>query len=120
MKKIDKINEIIERVREKGITAYVISKNTKISQAGIGKILNRSSKNPRELTVDAIYSYLFSNDEDKTQRGISERDINKVRKWLTDNEDELLADKGISNWLKLKILQANEDAFLRLKLQDKD
>ncbi|MCG8213596.1 S24 family peptidase [Tenacibaculum finnmarkense genomovar finnmarkense] len=60
-KKEHTINKIIDYVEENNVSAYSIAQNTKLSEAGIGKILNKSSKNPRDLTVEAIYNYLFNN-----------------------------------------------------------
>ena len=67
--KQEKIEKIISHVKKSGISAYAISKNTKLTEAGIGKILNKSSKNPRDLTVDALFRYLFG--------GVNE--VNKVK-----------------------------------------
>ena len=59
LSKSQKLNKIINHVKEEGISAYSISKATNISEAGLGKILNKVSKNPQERTVDVIYNYLF-------------------------------------------------------------
>ncbi len=58
--KQEKLKKIIIYVEDNDISAYEIAKNTKLTEAGIGKILNKVSKNPREMTVDAIYNYLFA------------------------------------------------------------
>jgi len=57
-----KVREIIDYVEKNNISAYSIAKATKVSEAGVGKILNKSSKNPRDLTIDAIHSFLFKED----------------------------------------------------------
>ena len=57
-----KVKEIIDYVEKNNISAYSIAKATKVSEAGIGKILNKSSKNPRDLTIDAIYYFLFESE----------------------------------------------------------
>ncbi|MFX1614850.1 hypothetical protein JZ925_08295 [Riemerella anatipestifer] len=54
-KKLDEIFRIIDKYK---VTNYEISKNTGISEAGLGSITNRETKNPRELTVNSIYNYL--------------------------------------------------------------
>lgn len=62
--KEQKIEEIISFVKSNEITAYSIAKATGISEAGIGKILNKLSKNPRNITIDTIYKFLFSNQKE--------------------------------------------------------
>ncbi len=57
--KEEKLQKIIDYVEKNDVSAYEIAKNTKLTEAGIGKILNKKSKQPREITVDEIYKYLF-------------------------------------------------------------
>ena len=65
--KSQKLNKIINQVRIEGISAYRISKATKISEAGLGKILNKISKNPQERTVEALWNYLFKEEEEEEE-----------------------------------------------------
>lgn len=58
--KQDKINKIFDLIEKYHISNYEISKNTGISEAGLGSITNKETKNPREVTVNAIYNYLIS------------------------------------------------------------
>ena len=66
LNKTEKLNRILDIVRKKNISAYSIAKGTGISEAGIGKILNKSSKNPQKTTVDTIYRFLFSEEKPKS------------------------------------------------------
>ena len=82
LSKSQKLNKIINHVKDEGISAYSISKATNISEAGLGKILNKVSKNPQERTVDVIYNYLF-------KEGITE-EIKEVKEFKTLNIDAKL------------------------------
>lgn len=51
---LDKIKSYFE---DTGVTAYEVAQKTGITEAGIGKILNGVSKNPRKNTLDKLLSY---------------------------------------------------------------
>lgn len=55
-----KLAFILEKVEEMKLTAYDIGKKTKLSITGIDKILNGTSKNPQEKTLNTIIDYLES------------------------------------------------------------
>lgn len=55
MEKIEVIKDFIEKYN---VSNYEISKNTGVSEAGLSHIKNGQTKNPRKITVDAIYNYL--------------------------------------------------------------
>lgn len=57
--KQEKLDKIFEILKNEDVTNYEISQNTGISESGLGSITNRETKNPRELTVNAIYEYLM-------------------------------------------------------------
>ncbi|MEZ7496435.1 LexA family transcriptional regulator [Leeuwenhoekiella aequorea] len=52
------LNEILQTIKERGLTAYEIAKATSLTEAGILKIINGESKNPRKSTVDILNSFL--------------------------------------------------------------
>ena len=54
----DMVDQIIKLAENKGVTAYEIAKNTSLSEAGIGKILNGKSKRPHQSSVESILNYL--------------------------------------------------------------
>ena len=56
--KQEKLKIILEKIKQLNISAYEIAKNTSLTEAGIGKILNGSVKNPHENTLDSILKYL--------------------------------------------------------------
>lgn len=55
----EKLKKIIILTELHDITAYEIAKNTTISEAGVGKILNKVSKKPHTNTVNSIYNYVI-------------------------------------------------------------
>lgn len=58
LSKKEKVKFIIEKVTELELTAYEIAKKTKLSASGIDKILDGSSKNPHENTLNLILEFL--------------------------------------------------------------
>jgi hypothetical protein len=64
MEEID-LRRIINTIKDGGITAYEISKNTPLSEAGINKILSGLSTNPRKTTLLVLQDYLFGSREEK-------------------------------------------------------
>ena len=59
------INSIVERIRfafeQKKITAYQIAQSTSLTEVGVNKILNGTSKNPRQTTLDVLVEFLQNN-----------------------------------------------------------
>ena len=56
--KEEKLNFIYHYIENNAISAYKIAKNTGLNEGGVGKILQKKSKNPHKYTVDAIYNFL--------------------------------------------------------------
>lgn len=56
--KKEKLDFIKQKVKELNISAYTISKKINLTEAGIGKILNGTIKNPHESTIDILLLYL--------------------------------------------------------------
>lgn len=54
------LKNIIEEIRNRGLTAYEIAKETTLTEAGINKILNGQSKRPHKGTIDILKDYLYS------------------------------------------------------------
>ena len=102
--KKEKIEKIINHTQKNKIKAYEIAKNTKLTEAGVSKILKKSSKNPRDLTVDEIYNYLFKNKEEHFSKIEDEQQgsekITFVKDNIKINLDEIIAFL-ISNVKKL-------------------
>jgi predicted transcriptional regulator len=56
--KQEKLKIIKDKIKEINISAYEIAKNTSLTEAGIGKIINGTVKNPHENTLNSIIEYL--------------------------------------------------------------
>lgn len=57
------IENIIKTIKDRGLTAYELSKKLPISEVGINKILNGTSQNPRKTTLQVLHNYLFKNQD---------------------------------------------------------
>lgn len=96
--KLDVIFNIIKKFR---VSNYEISKNTSISEAGLGSIVNGCVKNPRDTTVNTIYDYLTNTYANPTLHPTSEQDLPLAT--YVDNQGEgiplipLEAMAGIGN-----------------------
>lgn len=55
-----KLNLIFQIMDSYDVSNYEIAQHTGISEAGLGSIKNGDTKNPREITVNAIYNYLIN------------------------------------------------------------
>lgn len=53
-----RLENIIKEIKDRGITAYKIAESTGLTEVGINKILNGTSKNPREKTLETLENYL--------------------------------------------------------------
>lgn len=93
-KKLEIIFNIISKYK---ISNYEISQNTGISEAGLGSITNGDTKNPRELTVNAIFDYLVKTYTD------SEKVIDTV-----EYENEKIIPIPIDEQISLLIKQNEE------------
>lgn len=101
--KINKLNKIINYVTENNISAYVIAKNTGISEAGVGKILNKVSINPREHNINLIYNYLFiDNNILVLKKDGVEFSIEEIALFVVNNENEFMKIKAFSNMAELR------------------
>lgn len=54
---------IVKTIKDRGYTAYKIAENTNLTEVGINKILNGTSKNPRKSTLEILHNYLFAQEE---------------------------------------------------------
>jgi predicted transcriptional regulator len=108
--KTHKLKRILDHIQKNKISAYSIAKGTKISEAGIGKIINKSSKNPQNSTVDRIYEYLFGLSEKSIKQSYIEVMEAKVPIdiWAlktVENLEELKKHAVFSNIIKLEVSQ---------------
>lgn len=94
MKNQREINEIKALVKSKGVTAYDIAKNTTLTEAGIGKILNGVTKSPHLTTVREILNYLHNYEGDKTgkaEKGNETEAGDEIKR----NSPSLTKEKGV-------------------------
>ncbi|QES93116.1 hypothetical protein F0358_10560 [Empedobacter brevis] len=56
--KFNNLDEILDEIEKRGLTAYKISQETGLTEAGLGKILNRITKKPTKTTLNILNSYL--------------------------------------------------------------
>lgn len=56
--KKEKIQFVLEKVKENEISAYELGKKTGLNISGIERIINGSVKNPHEKTLDIIIDYI--------------------------------------------------------------
>ena len=56
--KKEKVNFVLEKVKEHGISAYELGKKTGLNISGLERILSGSVKNPHEKTLDTMIDYL--------------------------------------------------------------
>lgn len=58
MNKKQKLELVLNLIKEHNFTAYEIGKNTKISTFAVQKIINGDTKNPNETTLDSILEFI--------------------------------------------------------------
>lgn len=52
------IEGIIKEIRQRGLTGYKIAEGTGLTQVGIDKILNGTTKKPTKRTLEILHNYL--------------------------------------------------------------
>ena len=104
MGKID-LDHIIREIKQRGLTAYEISKELPLSEAGINKILSGTSEKPRESTLLLLHNYLFQkNKESVSELGENQISENQIPDFIVENEARLLTNNTFKFWLKSKVL----------------
>lgn len=53
--------KIIAEIKLRGLTGYKIAEDTGLTQVGIDKILNGTTKTPNKKTIEILYNYLYNN-----------------------------------------------------------
>ena len=90
------LKRIINEIKNRGLTAYEISKDLPISEVGINKILNGQSKNPRRSTLILLRNYLF-----KEKEGTVE---NKAQKEPSNERFEDIVARKVSENNRLQLI----------------
>jgi hypothetical protein len=78
--KKEKLLYILEKVKETGYSAHYISKNTDLSEAGVQRILNGTSKSPQKKSLDAIID-LFNLDKNDAKKELEYINIPKIHEF---------------------------------------
>lgn len=91
--KQEKLSKIFEILKNENVSNYEISQNTGISESGLGSITNGETKNPRGLTVNAIYEYLIRKYEN-TGEMLNETEKSDVKITNDENEAEIFINKN--------------------------
>ncbi|AEW85138.1 hypothetical protein B0A78_06775 [Flavobacterium columnare NBRC 100251 = ATCC 23463] len=81
-------NSIILEIKKRGLTGYKIAEKTKLTEVGINKILNGTSKKPRKSTLRILHNYL-----------VNQNDLNQFSK-VNLNTDELFEIDSLKIELK--------------------
>lgn len=105
--KKEKLDFIKEKIKELNISAYTISKKINLTEAGIGKILNGTIKNPHESTIDLLLLYL----EDKVLGSELDKKIHIV-------EEPTPSYEVLNNPLVLCLNEKNKLTLEVIKLQN--
>ncbi|MFK7060020.1 hypothetical protein [Flavobacterium oreochromis] len=97
-------DSIILEIKKRGLTGYKIAEETKLTEVGINKILNGTSKKPRKSTLKILHNYL-ANKNNLNQNSID------------FNNDELFKINSLENELKMAhdtiALLKEQNNFLR-------
>lgn len=56
--KKEKLNFVLEKIQELGLSAYEISNNTNFTEAGVARIIKGISKNPHENSLNELILFL--------------------------------------------------------------
>ena len=108
------LEEILEILESKGVTAYEIAKHTNLTEVGINKIFNRETKKPHKSTIqtldDYINNYVSLNKSLVEETSISyNRPIKEVVVEIVARQDEALKDMLFREFMdKLLYKRLNE------------
>ncbi len=107
--KKEKLLYILEKVKLKGYYAHYISKNAGLSETGVQRRLNRTSKSPQKKSLDAIID-LFNLDKNDGEKEDTYINIPKIYE---------LQEEIITLYREAKILRI-EISRLQLLLEKKN
>lgn len=93
--KKQKIDFIRKLVDEQKITAYVIAKNTDLTESGIQRVLNGITENPHINTVNGIYNYLIRLYPMDVNKSITGPEIEEINESFARNKEEINKQFGL-------------------------
>ncbi len=89
------LNEIIEEIKNRKLTAYKIAeelpKAFALTEVGINKIINGSSKNPRRRTLDILEGYL-QNSYAKLDESLANLDVKESNELLPNKAGNVIEE----------------------------
>lgn len=56
--KEEKLKFVLDKIQELGLSAYEISNNIKMTEAGVARIIKRVAKSPHESSLNELIQYL--------------------------------------------------------------
>ena len=98
--RLNNLEEILEEIEKRGLTAYKISQETTLTEAGLGKIINRITKKPNKATLDILKSYLTNYNANTDSLIKKEEFNNKVLISSDKTIDVLKNNNGNTYYLK--------------------
>ena len=102
------IEEIKKEIKSRGLTGYKIAEDTGLTQVGIDKILNGTTKKPVKKTIDILKNYLnnsyaspikvIDSYKEETSLGVPYYDIDFTASFLSvENNNQTTPDSYISH-----------------------
>lgn len=133
--KEEEVKKIIEAIEDKGLTAYEIAVHTNLTEHGIQKIINGTSKNPHNKTILQLRNFLDNygivRDEniDSLKLNEPEEDYipeyngitdDLVANYIIDNEESLRTNKIFKMWLRGIQADAKSEAIMEFMQKKKE
>lgn len=96
LSKKQKLDFVLKKIQELGLSAYEISNNTKMTEAGVARIIKGVAKSPHESSLNELISFLL-NRTTGTNLDNNSHLINDVK---TNSDTINLEREGFTNCLQ--------------------
>lgn len=103
LSKEGKLKYIIETAKKMDISGYEIAKNSELTESGVNRILNGSTKNPHINTVNSIYNYVLKKMVTTAPGKHEEIEYNLSEETKTLNEPPSKISKAIDSTENLEL-----------------
>ncbi|MFK7049280.1 MULTISPECIES: hypothetical protein [Flavobacterium] len=104
-------NTIILEIKKRGLTGYKIAEETKLTEVGINKILNGTSKKPRKSTLQILHNYLINENKLDQNYNYNEPELNSLKIELKKAYDKISFLKEQNDFLKEQISFYKEKSY---------
>ena len=94
--KKEKLNFVLEKIQELGLSAYEISNNTKMTEAGVARIIKGVAKSPHESSLNELISFLLN----RTTGSNLDNNSHLINEQKENNEMFKLEREGFTNCLQ--------------------